>query len=120
MSINLKPYFDAAQTASDEVQRIMDEMDAAFSDGTPEGKTKALELRPILDAAKVKAADANQLYISMRDASGVSLSMARHFVPADPDAPVPGSEPKSMERAEFVKLDVDAQMKFMVDGGRVV
>ena len=119
MSVNLKPYFDAAQTASDEVQRIMDEMDAAFSDGTPEGKTKALELRPTLDEAKVKAADANQLYVSMRDASGVSLSMAKHFVPADPDA-VPGSEPKSMERAEFVKLDAEAQMKFMVDGGRVV
>ena len=46
MPVNLKPYYDSAIAADAEVQRILNDMDAAFNEGTDEGKTKALELRP--------------------------------------------------------------------------
>jgi hypothetical protein len=63
---NLKPYYDAALSADAEVKRILAEMDAAFNSATEEGKQKALEMRPALDAAKAKAEESNKLYISMR------------------------------------------------------
>ena len=119
MAVNLKPYYDAAQVADDEVQKIMDKMDAAFGDGTPEGQSKALELRPALDEAKTKAVEANKLYMSMRDASSVSLSMAKHFVPADPDVDT-GAGPKEMARAEFQALEPAERMKFIQAGGKIV
>jgi hypothetical protein len=89
---NLKPYYDAALAADAEVKRILAEMDAAFNDGTPEGKQKALDLRPALDEAQKKAKQANELYASMRDASLVNDNMAALFTtPPDVTDP-PGSQ----------------------------
>ena len=120
---NLKPYYDAALAADTEVKRILNEMDTHFNDGTEEGKTKALELRPALDEAKVKSQEANTLYISMRDASLVNDNAAALFTsPADPaaesDQPGPGS--KVMNRAAFRSLDPSAQMEFSKAGGKLV
>jgi len=85
---NLKPYYDAALAADAEVKRILAEMDAAFNDGTPEGKQKALDLRPALDEAQKKAKQSNELYTSMRDASLVNDNMAALFT-APPDVANP-------------------------------
>ncbi len=82
---NLKPYYDAALAERADVKRIMAEMDAAFNEGTEDGKKKALELRPALDDAKLKAEEASKLYNSMRDASLVNDSAASLFTtPPDP------------------------------------
>ena len=118
---DLKPYFDAAQAANDEVQRVMDDMNAAFSDGTDEGKTKALEMRPALDAAKKKAEDANALYISMRNAAGVSENNAARFVPVTDKHASPAGDPaREMSRRDFLALDAAARMDFIRKGGAVV
>jgi hypothetical protein len=81
MPVNLKPYYDDALAKDQEVKRIMADMDAAFNEGTPEGKDKALELRTKLDEAKQAAKDANELYVSLKDASNISDSAPRQFVP---------------------------------------
>ncbi len=120
MSIDLKPYFDAARMADDEVQRIMNEMNAAFEEGTEESKQKALDLRPVLDEAKRKAEDANQLYLSMRDAASVSDGVAKNFVPVSDGVNLPASQAREMQRQDFLALDAAARMKFIKDGGKVV
>lgn len=116
MSIDLKPYYDSALMSGQEVDRIMAEMDAEFNDGTEEGKEKALSLRADLAAAKKRAADANALYASLRDAVQVSDSVARNFVPAGAgEAAEDGA--RVMPRAEFAKLSPADQMAFVKKGG---
>jgi len=118
---NLKPYYDAALGADTEVKRIMNEMDTLFNDGTEDGKTKALELRPALDGAKIKAEQANTLYVSMRDASLVNDNMAALFTsPADPAVPDPKEEnSKVMKRSEFQALIPKDRIAFIKGGGVV-
>jgi len=116
--IDLKPYFDAAQAADNEVQRILSEMNEHFNAGTEEGKQAALDMRPALDGAKAKAADANSLYISMRDAAAQSNSAARTFVPVSENLTA-GDPVKEMTRQNFDALDVPARLKFMRSGGIV-
>ena len=115
---NLKPYLDAAVSADADVQRVMAEIDIAFNLGTPEGQTQALELRPTLDAAKAKAKSANELYVSMRDASLVSGNAASNFTaPADPAAQP--QDKKVMTRAAFGALEPNARMEFLKAGGKI-
>jgi len=120
---NLKPYYDAALAADAEVKRILAEMDTAFNDGTPEGKKKALDLRPALDEAQTKTKDANQLYASMRDASLVNDNMAALFT-TPPDTAREDQKddesPKVINRAGLKALSPFAQIVFFRAGGKVV
>ena len=119
---NLKPYYDAALKADEEVKRILNEMDAAFNEGTDEGQTKALELRPMLDGAKVKAEEANKLYASMRDASLVNDSMAALFTtPPDPAAndDQKDESPKVMKLSDFQTLIPKDRLAFVKAGGKI-
>ncbi len=118
--IDLKPYFDSAQAADQEVQQIMNDIDTAFLKGTEEGKQEALDLRPKLDKAKTKAAEVNTLYISLRDASASSSNAARQFVPVADGKDLPAQAGKIMNREEFNALDAVAQVKFIKDGGTLV
>jgi hypothetical protein len=121
MSIDLKPFYDAARAASDEVQRVMTEMSAAFAEGTPEGQQKALDARPTLEAAKAKAKEANEFYLSMRDGAAITDSAAKLFVPAAGVTPAQKAEgAKEMTRAAFESLDPAARMAFMKSGGKLV
>jgi len=118
---NLKPYYDAALAADAEVKRILAEMDAAFNDGTPEGKEKALSLRPALDVAQQKAKEANELYASMRDASLVNDSMASLFTtPPDPATDhQTDASPKVMKLSEFRALPPKDRLAFSKAGGKI-
>jgi len=117
----LKPVLDAAIAADNDVKRILNEMDIAFNEGTEEGKQKALELRPALDEAKTKAEKANELYVSMRDASLISDNAAALFVPPpDPATQEPKDDnPKALSLPEFQALTPAARMKFVKRGGKV-
>lgn len=115
---NLKPYLDAAISADADVQRVMAEIDIAFNLGTPEGQTQALELRPTLDAAKAKSVSANELYVSMRDASLVNDNAAKNFTaPADPASQQ--DQKKLMTRSAFDALESYARMAFVQAGGKI-
>ncbi len=61
---NLKPYFDAVQTAEARVRDLAAQIDDLFTSGKTD---EAVALRPQLDEAKAKAKDANDLYLSMRN-----------------------------------------------------
>ncbi|HEY6073180.1 MAG TPA: hypothetical protein VIV15_07255 [Anaerolineales bacterium] len=122
--MNLKPYLDAAQAADAEKKRILAEMDAAFNEGTPEGKEKALSLRPALDEATAKAEEANRLYTSMRDASLEQNNLGALFtVPPDPAIPSNQSNadgtPKSMTRAEYNALHPRERLAYAKSGGEL-
>jgi hypothetical protein len=118
---NLKPYYDAALAADTEVKSIMSQMDAHFNDGTEDGKTKALELRPALDEAKKNAEQANALYVSMRDASLTGDNAAALFTsPADPAAQSDQEEtPKVISLAEYKKLAPKDRLAFAKSGGQI-
>lgn len=122
---NLKPYYDAALGADAEVKRILAEMDAAFNDGTEDGKRKALELRPALDKAQKQAEDANELYISMRDASLVNDNTAALFsTVADPaensDKKGEPSDRVTMSLAEYNAMSPRDRLAFAKRGGRLI
>lgn len=122
MTIDLKPIFDAARTADDEVQHVLDEVGAALKEGTEEGNQKALDLRPTLEAAEKKAKEYNQLYISVRNAQQTS-DAARKFIPVqntEAGGQRNGSQAKEMNRSDFEAMDSAAQMKFAQDGGIVI
>lgn len=116
--MKLKELYDAAKAADEKVQVIMQDMVTAFDDGTEEGKLKALEMRPVLDEAKLEAEKANLLYISARDADFEDPdAAARKFVP------VPNSENsvrKQMTRAEFEALSAADRMTFMLADGKLI
>lgn len=117
-NVNLKPYYDAALAADAEKQQIMADMDAAFNENTEEGKTKALELRPALDAAKIKAEEANKLYASMRDASATNGNSApSKFVSDQTEAEESGKNVKTF--AEYQALTPKERLAFSKAGGRI-
>lgn len=118
---NLKPYYDAALSADAEVKQILADMDAAFNDGTDEGKEKALSLRPALDEAKTKAEGANQLYVSMRDASLINDSAASLFTtPSDPaQDDQDDKSPKVIKRVDYDALHPTQRAAYLKSGGKV-
>jgi HK97 family phage major capsid protein len=87
--MNLKPYYDAVVTAEARVQDLAGQINALFEKNQTED---ALKLRPDLDLAKATAKNANDLYLSMRDAVGEGQTPAQRFVPAsgtpDPQTPI--------------------------------
>lgn len=117
---DLKPLYDAAIAAEAKVRQVLGEMKAQLELDTEEGKQAALDLRPALDVAKVKAEEANLLYVSMRDADRESgLDVGRKFVPVSSSLPE-GQNQGQMKRGEFDALDPSAQMNFIKGGGHVV
>ena len=118
--LNLKPYLEAAQAADTEKTRIANEIDALFNDGTAEGKKKALELRPALDEAKSQAEQANQMYVTMRDASLVNDNAAALFTPADPAATdQKETDSKVMKVSEYRALSPRERLAFAQAGGKL-
>jgi hypothetical protein len=119
--MDLKPLYDDAKTTSDEVQKIKNEILALYSDGTEESKEKAKGMRASLEAAGVKADEANKMYITVRDAAAKENGAASNFVPAPQGkgSSGQGDDTKEMTRAEFEALDAPARMKFCKTGGKV-
>jgi len=119
--LDLKPYYDAANAANAEVQRIAGEIDAHFQAGTDEGKQQALALRPALDEAQAKAGEALKLYESLKT-SAQPGDLAKGFVPVsttptDPETP---EAPKGVLKLnEFQALAPAERMKFIKAGGVV-
>jgi ElaB/YqjD/DUF883 family membrane-anchored ribosome-binding protein len=119
---NLKSFYDAALAADADVKRILAEMDSLFSSGTDEGKQNALALRPALEEAKAKAESANQLYVSVRDASLTSDNAAALFsAPPDPGEASDRAAGKNVKTlAEFNAMSPSDRLAFSKSGGRLI
>ena len=116
---NLKPYYDAALSADTEVRRVLNEMDTCFTDGTEDGRKKALDLRPALDDAKIKAEQANTLYVSMRDASLIGDNTAALFsAPSDPAQDEP-STPNVVNLSGWNNMTPRERLAFAKAGGKL-
>lgn len=116
----LKPLYDAVMAAEGKVQKVMQQMLDAFNSGTEEGKTQALDLRAELDAAKLEAEQANQVYVSARDAGAGedANAAARKFVPVNKETGK--SQAKEMKRADFEALSPADKMDYVMNGGLIV
>jgi ElaB/YqjD/DUF883 family membrane-anchored ribosome-binding protein len=116
--LDLKPYFDTVNAAEAEVQRVASELDALFREGTDESKVKALELRPALDEAQSKHADAVSLYEAMQLANRPN-DIAKNFVPVSNATPEPaeGSQPTTIKRAEYDKMSLRERAFYIRSGG---
>ncbi len=115
--MNLKTYFDAVQSAQADVLRVANEIDAAFTLGTDEGKAQAMAQRVELDAAQAKVAEAQALYDSMKAAVATGDAAAK-FVPVS--EAVSRTEKKTVTRAEYEALDFQARHDFFTAGGQIV
>jgi len=102
---NLKAMFDAAQAAEGDVQAIALQINQLFD----AGKTAdALALRPKLEEAKGKAAEMNQLYLSMRSLDGEGGDPGARFVPAAPADREPKAVAELRATPEYARAFVDA------------
>lgn len=72
--MNLKPFLDAANAAEARVAIVASQIDALFSDGK---NSEATALRSELEKAQSDARAANELYISMRNATTPASDPAR-------------------------------------------
>lgn len=115
--MNLKTYFDAVQSAQADVLRVANEIDAAFTLGTDEGKTQAMAMRTELDGAQAKATEAQALYDSMKAAASTGDAAAK-FVPVAES--VDKAEKKTVTRAEYEALDFQSRYDFFKAGGEIV
>lgn len=107
--MDLKKYYDAAQAANQQVNKIADEIDVLFNAGKIE---EALAKRSELDKAKAAAKDANQLYLSMQDASQPTTGdPASRFVRAGGDP-----EPAHVKDLRKSQAYMDAFFKAMRAG----
>lgn len=116
--LDLKPYFDAVNAAEAEVQRIAHEIDAHFQEGTDDSKAKALELRPALDEAQNKHAEAVSLYEAMQMANRPN-DVAKNFVPVSNNLPdqAEGTQPTVIKRQEYDGMPLVDRAKFIRSGG---
>ncbi len=116
--LDLKPYFDAVNAAESEVQRIAGEIDALFREGTDESKVKALEMKPVLDAAIAKHDEAVALYEAMQKANRPN-DVAKNFVPVSNTLPdqAENNQPAVIKRAEYDRMNLIDRARFIRSGG---
>lgn len=116
---DLKPYYDAVIEAEAGVQRVANELDEAFREGTEESKKKALELRPALDEAQKKHDEAVSLYEAMQKTNRPN-DVAKNFVPITNQIPITdGLQPTIIKRQDYDKMSVLDQAKYIRSGGKV-
>ncbi len=117
---DLKIYYDAVNAAEAEVQRVAHELDELFREGTEESKVKALVMKPELEAALAKQAEAVALYESMQKSNRPN-DVAKNFVPVSTTQPdeAEGRQPSVIKRANYDRLSLIERAKFIRSGGTV-
>lgn len=116
--LDLKPYYDAVNAAHEEIQRIAHEIDALFQEGTEESEAKALEMRPALEEAQNKHADAVSFYETMQKANRPN-DVAKNFVPVSTTSieEAEGSQPSVIKRQEYDGMSLVDRAQFIQSGG---
>ncbi len=117
---DLKIYYDAVNAAEAEVQRVAHELDELFREETEESKAKALAMKPELEAALARQAEAVALYEAMQKTNRPN-DVARNFVPVSTTRPdeTEGHQPSVIKRQEYNALSLVDRAKFIKSGGTV-
>jgi ElaB/YqjD/DUF883 family membrane-anchored ribosome-binding protein len=120
MSNDLKIYFDAVNTAEADVQRVAHELDELFREGTEESKAKALAMKPVLDAALARHAEAIALYEAMQKTNRPN-DVAKNFVPVSNTQPEDAEDrqPTVIKREAYNRLSLLDRAKFIRSGGNL-
>lgn len=114
---DLKPYLDAVIAADAEVHRVANDLDTLFCQGTDESKAQALALRPALDEAEAKHAEALNLYEAMQKANRPN-EIAKNFVPVSTTQPeAANQQPTVIKRSEYDRMDLVSRARFVRSGG---
>lgn len=113
-----KSAYDLAQKRVQAVNDKAQEIETLLG-GTEEDVNAALALEPALDEAQAEAQKAIDLYNKLTKAGDLADSTASLFVPVSEAAAEVGTVKNTMTRAEFKKLDAEAQLKFYQNKGRV-
>jgi ElaB/YqjD/DUF883 family membrane-anchored ribosome-binding protein len=118
--LDLKPYFDAVNAAEADVQKVANQLDELFRQGTEESKVQALALRPALDEAQNKHAEAMSLYEAMQKANRPN-DIAKNFVPVSNTNPTEaeGHQPTVIKRQDYDKLSLVDRANFVKSGGTI-
>jgi hypothetical protein len=118
--LDLKPYFDAVNAAQAEVQRIANELDTLFREGSDESQAKALAMLPTLDAAQAKHNEAVKLYESMQLANRPN-DVAKNFVPISTTTPddSAGAQPSKIKRQAYDSMSLVDRAQFIRLGGTI-
>lgn len=117
--LDLKPYFDAVNAAEAEVQRVAHELDELFRQGTEESKIDALALRPALDEAQNKHAEAISLYEAMQKANRPN-DVAKNFIPVSQTNPeAENNQPTAIKRQDYEQLSLVDRARFIRSGGTI-
>lgn len=116
--LDLKPYYDAVNAASDQVQLVAKEIDELFTAGTQESKAQALALRQKLEQAQANHADAVAMYEAMQKANRPN-DIAKNFVPMSKTNPndAEGSQPTVIKRQQYEGMSLIERAKFIRSGG---
>lgn len=118
--IDLKLYYDKVVEAEAEVQRVANDLDVLFREGTDESQAAALAKRPELEAAQARLVEATSLYESMQNANRPN-DIAKNFVPVSTTQtePAEGSQPTVIKRAAYDALSLVDRALFIKSGGTV-
>lgn len=116
--LDLKPYFDAVVAADAEVQKIANEIDMKFREGTEESKLDALALRPALDDAQNKHAEAVSLYESMQKTTRPN-DIAKNFIPVSETKAEDAVDvqPTVIKRDAYERMSLQDRANFIRSGG---
>lgn len=116
--IDLKPFYDAVLTADEALQRIANQIQEHFNEGTDEGQAAALAMRPALDEAQNRYDQASEMYEAMQKA-GRPNDIAKNFVPVSETNPDPAdnSQPSVIKREDYERLSLVDRAKFIRSGG---
>ncbi len=118
--IDLKPYYDKVVETEAEVQRVANEIDVLFREGTDQSQAAALAKKSELDAAQAKHSEAVAFYEAMQSANRPN-DAAKNFVPVSTTQtePTEGSQPTVIKRAAYDALSLVDRAKFIQSGGTV-
>lgn len=118
--LDLKPYFDAVMATDAEVQKIANQIDEQFRAGTEEGKLEALALRPALDEAQNKHAEAVDLYEAMQKTTRPN-DIAKNFIPVSETSAEDAVDvqPTVIKRSIYEAMSPIDKANFIKSGGEL-
>lgn len=99
--IDLGIYLNAVKEAEEEYQRITEEIETLLSSDSEMNRTKALAMRPALQAVRQRVRTTNEVYLEMREKASV-INSGR------------------MRRMVFDLLDPVARSAFIRQGGSLI